>query len=74
MVLVFLNLCAIYYSIIGYSKVYKYIVKPNLSYHNNEVIPTISLDEHCNNIQEKKREAMRKFAQNASEERRDIPE
>ena len=55
-------------------KVYKYIVKPNLSYHNNEVIPTISLDEHCNNIQEKKREAMRKFAQNASEERRDIPE
>ena len=55
-------------------KVYKYIVKPNLSYHNNEIIHTISLDEHCNNIQEKKREAMRKFAQNASEERRDIPE
>ena len=49
-------------------KVFKFIIKCR-----DTDIPTISLDQYCNNVQEKKREAIEKFAKNTSTER-DVPE
>ena len=58
-------------------KVYKFITKINSECKcGDENCPCVlSLDKYCNNVQEKKREAMQQFARDTSrEERRDLPE
>lgn len=58
-------------------KVYKFITKINSECNcGDENCPCVlSLDKYCNNVQEKKREAMQQFARDTSrEERRDVPE
>jgi len=55
-------------------KVYKFITEIETDRGESDGLCVISLDKHCNNIQEKKREAIERFARDASIEKRNVPE